>query len=218
MPNYVRNRLSINASVEDCEKVMNTILNEKDELDFNKIIPMPEELNIENGSYGTLGVSYIKGIMTDFEKVRFENLSPENKKEAIAIGKQYISNVEKYGFETWYEWRIANWDTKWNAMETNIYDNVIEFDTAWSAPIAIYKKLGEMFPNISFSFIYADDDVSYNVGEGNIENGEFTLNCPEGGTKEAFEIYCEVQGDCYYIWDEENNCPKYIEEEDEEEE
>lgn len=82
MPNYVTNRLSINASVEDCEKVMNTILNEKNELDFNKIIPMPEELNIECGSYGTLGVSYIKGIMTDFEKGRFENLSPENKKRS----------------------------------------------------------------------------------------------------------------------------------------
>lgn len=216
MPNYVRNRLTINASVEDCEKVMNTILNKEDKLDFNKIIPMPEDLNISDSSDGELGMCYIKGTLSDWEKEIFEKFSPERKKEVIELGKQYISNLVKYGFKTWYEWRIQNWDTKWNAIGTIIYDNVIEFDTAWSAPIAIYKKLGEMFPNISFSFIYADEDVSYNVGEGRMENGEFTIYRPEGGTKEAFEMFCDVQGDCNFIWDEENNCPKYIEEDEDE--
>ena len=52
MPNYVTNRLEINADSETVQKVMNFLKGESEEdnmpcyIDFNKIIPMPEELLI----------------------------------------------------------------------------------------------------------------------------------------------------------------------------
>lgn len=84
MPNYVRNRLTINASVEDCKKVMNTILNEEDILDFNKIIPMPEDLNISDSSNGELGMCYVKGTLTDWEKRDLKNFRPKEKKRLLS--------------------------------------------------------------------------------------------------------------------------------------
>ena len=51
------------------------------------------------------------------------------------LGNFYINNIIKYGFPTWYEWRIANWGTKWNAFGTEILSNdEIKFQTTWNCP------------------------------------------------------------------------------------
>ena len=50
--------------------------------------------------------------------------------------------------ENWYDWNISNWGTKW---ETSVYsweklnDNSIRmnFDTAWSPPLAFYEFLAQ---------------------------------------------------------------------------
>lgn len=53
MPNHVTNRLEINADRETVQKVMNFLKGKTDDdntpcyIDFNNIIPMPEELLIE---------------------------------------------------------------------------------------------------------------------------------------------------------------------------
>ena len=47
MPNHVINRLTLTGSKENVEKLLMSIRNTEDEreyIDFNKIIPMPEEL------------------------------------------------------------------------------------------------------------------------------------------------------------------------------
>lgn len=52
MPNHVTNRLEINADRETVQKVMNFLKGKTDDdntpcyIDFNNIIPMPEELLI----------------------------------------------------------------------------------------------------------------------------------------------------------------------------
>ncbi len=45
----------------------------------------------------------------------------------------------KYGFDNWYDWRIANWDTKWNSYDVDVeldeMDRLyVSFLTAWSLP------------------------------------------------------------------------------------
>jgi len=50
----------------------------------------------------------------------------------------------KFGHESWYDWNIANWGTKWDLCEphvTRINPNTVEItcDTAWSPPIAAYE-------------------------------------------------------------------------------
>ena len=75
----------------------------------------------------------------------------------------------------WYDWRWEKWDTKWDVPKddieiTDIDDLngrtlVIGFDTAWSPPIAIYKKLRDKFKDVKIEWwaINEDDDTN---GEG----------------------------------------------------
>jgi len=101
MPNYCNNQLTL-ASGEDLLSVLNPYLIEATSngyteysLDFQKIIPMDEEL--------------LKG-------------------------------------EDWYDWRVENWGTKWDAGEGRFNDDQtsFSFETAWSPPLPIIKKLAEI--------------------------------------------------------------------------
>ena len=46
----------------------------------------------------------------------------------------------------WYNWRVENWGTKWNGYDGRISDDgsTFTFDTAWSPPLPIIKKLAEL--------------------------------------------------------------------------
>ncbi len=48
--------------------------------------------------------------------------------------------------EDWYGWRVQNWGTKWNGYDGRFNDDqsVFSFDTAWSPPLPIIKKLAEL--------------------------------------------------------------------------
>ena len=131
MPNWVQNIITVKPS--NIEKLKEVLLNEGEEVDFNKIIPMPEDIFL-----GNLG---------DKEK-------------------------EKYGEKNWYDWSIANWDTKWNANETIVNDNSIDFQTAWSHPEKVIIQLSKLLPKVILQVQYADEDIGSNCGEYRILNGE----------------------------------------------
>ena len=72
----------------------------------------------------------------------------------------------------WYNWRLEKWDTKWDVpkedieiVEINNGSIVISFDTAWSPPIAIYKKLRDTFKDVKIAWWAIDEDDDTN-GEG----------------------------------------------------
>ncbi len=48
--------------------------------------------------------------------------------------------------EGWYNWRVANWGTKWAGYDGRFNEDqsVFTFDTAWSPPLPIIKKLAEL--------------------------------------------------------------------------
>lgn len=80
------------------------------------------------------------------------------------------ANKEKHGFESWYDWNVANWGTKWDLCEVGVdrhdANNItLTFDTAWSPPIEAYAVLEEQGfvieafyyePGMSFCGIYED--------------------------------------------------------------
>ena len=75
----------------------------------------------------------------------------------------------------WYDWRCEKWDTKWDVPKddieiTDIDDLsgrtlVVGFNTAWSPPIAIYKKLRDTFKDVKIEWWARDEDDQTN-GEG----------------------------------------------------
>ncbi len=72
----------------------------------------------------------------------------------------------------WYDWRLEKWDTKWDVpkddieiTEINNGSIVIGFDTAWSPPYSIYKKLRDKFKDVKIEWWARDEDDDTN-GEG----------------------------------------------------
>lgn len=120
-----------------------------------------------------------------------------NGTEMLELGKQYVQNFEKYGTTTWYDWCIQNWGTKWNSYSFAFRDeDTIQFDTAWSRPESIIRKLAESYPNLTVDHWWADEDIGYNTGHVCYEDGcEYGGPVTDGST-EAYEIYVFCCGEC----------------------
>lgn len=73
--------------------------------------------------------------------------------ESIASGCERL--IDKDTSENWYDWRIANWGTKWDIELENIIVSsdgktlTANFASAWSPPIEAYEKLKEQGYKIS---------------------------------------------------------------------
>ena len=215
MPNYVKNKVRFNGSDNDIKTMLEAI--KSDELgigtiDFNKVIPMPEDLMIESGSRTTTGLkmvdSYIKennlrGLLSKatanelkLELNKHTSELPEDEQSTWEIGVKSAVNILKYGYPNWYDWSCDNWGTKWNACgysEGIDYseNEYLEFDTAWSAPIPVLVKLSEMFPKIEFQHKWADEDFGQNVGDVTYKKGEM-LDYTPSPHKECLELASEV--------------------------
>ena len=150
MPNYIKNILKIDAPPQRVEEILSQIKSDTDPdqlLDFNKIIPMPKELEISAGSQEALVSLYMtyvnpevdyygeghkeENVLPVHNKVfRFnKNMKPQQieqmltrfnrytEEECLQSGKQYYDNFKSFGATSWYHWCIGNWRTKWNACE-----------------------------------------------------------------------------------------------------
>lgn len=112
------------------------------------------------------------------------------------LGKTAYENLKKYGASTWYDWCCANWGTKWNAMDChiNVNDRVVAFQTAWSAPEPIVMKCVELFPNITFTWQYADEDTGANTGRYDYRNGRMNTKAFDTCCDEAYQTYVDCWG------------------------
>jgi hypothetical protein len=118
------------------------------DLDFQRIIPMPESIKRTEQ----------KGFSEDCPK-------------GIVLREV---NLWEFGFEDWYDWSKANWNTKWNSyygrFEKN--DNAYFFCTAWTPPFPVIRKLAELL-NTPVLLEYFE----YDFGEGS------ALIQPDGTTE-----------------------------------
>lgn len=207
MPNHVYTNLEVIGSDSDiaafkarfCDKIND----QEDCLIFNRVIPMPEELNIESSSESSMGYTAVNGdykAIFDYPWVvklmLDEHLSPtkinamkssrpkfiawfeKHRPDAIALGRQVLSNVEKYGYKTWYEWRIEKWGTKWDAYEHRVGEPdtcsyVTYFETAWSPAIPVLEAMSHAFPELNFRMAYADEGGGF-AGVAHALDGEVT--------------------------------------------
>jgi hypothetical protein len=139
MPNWCTNYLSVYGDKKEIERFIKDPF-----LDFNRIIPMPEEL-LEASS----------------------PTPPGHEKEAE-------DNIKKYGFPDWYTWAIHNWGTKWNVAKMDvdetcdaeieeIEDDLIRvtFETAWGPSLPITKQLSKMFPTLLFHHAYDEPGMDF---------------------------------------------------------
>ena len=204
MPNHVTNKIRFNGSKEDVERIMAFVKSDESEFDFNKIIPMPEELNVEAGSRGDDGLeAYREYLRTGIQPKEITNkygFKRVIEDEDFALGKRYYENIQKYGCANWYDWCWNRWGTKWNAYDVSVSGEEIEFLTAWNAPEPVILKLSELFPNVEIEHDYADEDMGYNCGKLTyIDGAMYDSTDFEQGSDEALRFACELHG---YDYDE----------------
>ena len=221
MPNHVQNILDFYAEGERLKQILTEIQDDEygmGSIDFNKIIPMPESLNIESGSKTDKGYKMVLKMLEQLMPIqavlnnpdsnkaavekaeiqkaalqqKYESMSDEEK-ETFALGKQYYDNIQKYGAGDWYHWSIANWDTKWNAYNFSGDETGVIFQTAWSASHNIIRTISEKYPEVRISHRWADEDLGNNLGEREYLGGEITYeNIPNPCSKEAYDMAFEI--------------------------
>ena len=160
MPNHCHNRVTIYGSGNDTDETRAQIAKLKqifeDENIFTQIIPEPDWHNTP--------------IMSK-EVNRNPIYEPRGN---VGELPQYVEDpwkrlVFKSSGRTddrWYDWRLQNWDTKWDAYDVAITDDdpdqlEVEFDTAWSPPEAICSAIREQYPDLAVSWFY--DEPGYEI-------------------------------------------------------
>ena len=227
IPNYIVNKVHFDGDEEQIRQMLDfikpNITNEEEEhdtvIDFNKIIPMPDSLDLNAGSVERRAVTaylvavnpFTKDFGVDkFSESEFTELANSLVKrynltkgdiyddkvdpQEVERGQQYIDNIKKYNAPTWYEWRIQNWGCKWSASCQRIGENnTIYFDTPWATPTPVLQALSERFPSLTITCHWADEDFGVNVGEAVFENGEIAgLDYYEACSKQAYELAAEL--------------------------
>ena len=192
MPNHITNRITALGAPEDIQVMLEQIQDRElglGSVDFNQVVPMPKELDMESSSRTRQGLN----LYLNFIQVYLLGRTPQEAREALreiprrseeaflnhrqdvdaetwALGKQAWKNVERYGAPTWYEWAVQNWGTKWNAYsqdnpqrpeggEAHLY-----FQTAWDPPEPILERLAQQYPQVELIHEWADEDIGHNCG------------------------------------------------------
>lgn len=169
--------------------------------DFDKIIPMPESLNIEAGSTTDEAIAYYvtERLTIPIEQTNLselisnnfsdnwahkvvsritpwaKNASDEDKDKMYLLGKQYMLNKENYGFFHWYDWRIENWGTKWNSEDVCLDGNTFGFETAWSPCSPVILALAKRFPEAAFRYVYDESGMGF-CGAEEYRNGKLVYS------------------------------------------
>jgi hypothetical protein len=140
---------------------------------LQEFIPVPEDLKITAGRVG-------------------DDTDPKQ----IELEAQEKANLEKYGYDTWYDFCVNEWGTKWDVGLDGSWGEAVEiqedgrltlsFDSAWSPPVPAYEKLCDMGFSVRayyyesgmcFAGIWEDGiDDFYELGEcANADEAEATL-------------------------------------------
>ena len=203
MPNHCSNQFTFTGNINSIQKLYHHIVNpdlEPQSIDFNRIIPMPDALDIPSDSSGMKALALLQmklhqviintnwfthahQLVSALDKYGYQwhSLTAEQAIQVLQqepnlqqhydldleLGQQYLSNLNQYGFVSWYEWRKHNWGTKWNA-----YNGDVElsedgkclsgyFDTAWSPAEPIYCYLAQHYPNVEINIEYLDEFADF---------------------------------------------------------
>ena len=91
---------------------------------------------------------------------------------SFTVDEQQIANLEKFGYKSWYDWRIEKWGTKWSESDLEIgqeytinHDGTatiaFNFNSAWSPPIEAFNKISKDYPNILFCLYYEEPGMGF---------------------------------------------------------
>jgi hypothetical protein len=176
MSNWCENSLTITGEQLEIDRFVKFAKTKGCALDSNKFIPYPDKYKLLDKKYAIF--------QKQFEKMKeatgFDKMTEKEKniwiQRNIDPAKYYARDGYNQGG---YEWCKENWGTKGNMADVEVDVHALpkgkkqvfySFNTAWSPPVPVIKKMGEMFPSLTFTFSYAEDGEGYK-GELEISDG-----------------------------------------------
>ena len=149
------------------------IFDESAVIDFNSFIKMPEVLVETHSPSVTQRVKEAKKQNPNWTTEDGGVWLGENMKgNAVEVALNQEAELrEKYGYDNWYDWSVANWGTKWNAVspvivsedeENGITTFVFHFQTAWTMPEGIINSMVSMCKSMKVSVeIKSEEEGGY---------------------------------------------------------
>jgi hypothetical protein len=171
---YILNNLKILGKPEQVKAVMDFIIenpassDETEKIDFDKIVPTPEELKIKESDnawdahFLLFGdpLGFLSPCGVENLQERFSRFSPDEQQEAVELALIYQRNYKKYGHINALCWRVENWGTRSNGIIQHITDGAekVSFLTEELAPVPVIIELSRIFPKVKFAFDFLDED------------------------------------------------------------
>lgn len=211
MPNHVTSICTVTGPEADMVRLHESHIASKEPyLDFNTIVPTPacikdtsSDSQTELAMLAMLGAR--SGVTVSFEMygvTRGVVSGPGYKhadqvlawlekchSKAIESARKSFAALAETGFGNWYEWNTHNWGTKWNSYDFEFRSRAegqyaFKFETAWSFPEPIFRKLAELYPTLEFAIEAYDEGGNFAcIGSFNGKNDYRTV----GATDEMYE-------------------------------
>ena len=148
MPNWCQNNVTISGDEKKVKAFIKFVKSKQSKFDFNKIYPMPKEL---------------EGTVSGSEDLKSDEQKANSRKWTV-----------EFGADNWYDWRNMHWGTKWeldpegiNFLHDDPEHIIIEFLTAWGPPEGILSRLNEVFKfnkgedALSIQWFYREDGMGF---------------------------------------------------------
>lgn len=170
MPNWCSNTLTVAGDKEELKKFKElSLLKDEDGRDnFTLAGTFPEP------DYETTPVAQT------YPQISASFTKTEEQKAIILENKPTIRK------DSWWDWRVQNWGTKWDVGYANIYideDTEIQlsFATAWSPPSEWLKHIFSDFPLLRFELEYEELGMMFggviDADEQGYHNHSYDLEC-----------------------------------------
>lgn len=198
MLSHVKNKLEITGRRSQVKEVLSFLRSEprgdvpERFIDFNKISPMPEELNIKHDMF----VASIKpsdaGLINSLTIKELAEYCADRKSEAEDIADNFnrgVINYVKYGHASWCGWSLENWGNVYNAFKQQqpTYNTVL-FETDRSGVPDLIEKLSGMYPETGFIYRWGRDGEGEAYSDFSYLNGSISTRTPEIGSREYYEL------------------------------
>lgn len=178
MPNWCMNALTLSGDEKQIKAFFDGFDYENDERFISTYYPIPSELQQTIARYRKHENKVTLRTKPDDDDGWDEGmeLSEEEAKEFIE---------RNGGYNSWYDWCVDHWDTKWHDCYGEFDGQTYHFETAWSPPNKAVLQISKMFPDVVFYMTYIEDGMGF----------EGTFECQNG---EVISDWTEELGDEYY--------------------
>ena len=184
MPNHTANNFTVTGPKDDVLRFVAQIKGTDSDIDFNKVLPIPDELRGTSSPSRIMTQEEIDKIWADWrEKKNKGEVGSFEMERPMGLGitqAKYDEFILKYGYADWYDWSIFNWGTKWNAYDVTEWSinecseyttsATIYYETAWSPATALWLNVSKDYPTLDFYHEFADEGGAF-LGSETIRDG-----------------------------------------------